>query len=156
MPYRETLDEIDVDILRCMQTDGRITNAELARRVGLSAPSVLQRVRKLEELGLIQGFYAHLDREKLGYGILVLVQIGLSLHHEKAIEQFRRAVKAMPEVLECLHTSGDFDFQLKVVATDMREYETIVTQRISQIRGIGKIHSCFVLGMTKYTTELPI
>ncbi|MBL8086464.1 MAG: Lrp/AsnC family transcriptional regulator [Chthonomonas sp.] len=156
MAYRDSLDEIDLKILDLLQRDGRITNADLARLVGLSPPSVLQRVRKLEDAGVIVAYETRLDAEKLGFGLLIYVQIGLSLHHDRAITEFRRAVKAMPEVLECQHVSGDFDFLLKVVAQDMRTYEKFVTEKISIIRGVGKIHSFFTLGTTKDTNILPL
>lgn len=153
---KANLDRVDREILKILQSDGRISNANLARRVGLSPPSVLQRVRKLEESGYIEGYKAILDRENLGFNLLVIANISLALHQEQPIEAFRAAVQDIPEVLECLHVSGDFDFLLKVVVADMHDYERLVREKISAIPGIGKIQSCFVLAGTKMTTELPI
>ncbi len=153
---RERLDDLDRAILRLLQDDGRISNAELARRVGLSPPSVLQRVRRLETLGFVQRYCAHLDPGKMGFSLTVFAMVSISLHHEEAIETFRRAVTDIPEVLECFHVSGDFDFLLRVLVRDMADYERLIRERLSRIGGIGKIHSSFVLATTKSTCVLPL
>lgn len=153
---KDKLDEADVKILRLLQADGRMTNADLARKIGLSPPSMLQRVRKLEEAGFIKGYNAELSPEALGYQLLVVAMVSLSLHQEGSIEQFRNATRAVPEILEVLHISGEYDFMLKVVAKDMRDYERIVTTHISSIKAVGKINSCFVLAVNKQGTALPL
>jgi Lrp/AsnC family leucine-responsive transcriptional regulator len=154
--YRERLDDVDLHILRLLQQDGRMTNADLARTVGLSPPSVLQRVRKLEETGVIRGYATILDQEKMGFGLTVLAQISLALHQEAPIERFRRAIADIPEVLECYHVSGEFDFLLKIVVEDMKGYEALVRNKLSKIKGLGKIQSCFALATTKQTYRLPL
>lgn len=156
MSVKTHLDETDVQILHLMQTDGRITNAELAKRVGLSPPSVLQRVRALEKAGLIRGYVALLDPERLGLKITALVMISLSLHQEQPIERFRRSIQDIAEITECYHVSGDFDFLLKVVVRDMRAYEVFLREKLSKIKGIGKISTNFVLATTKQTTQIPL
>ena len=150
------LDEVDLHILTLLQRDGRITNADLAKAVNLSPPSVLQRVRVLEKAGLIRGYHALLDPERLGLRITALVQISLALHQDMAIERFRRAVQDIPEILECHHVSGDFDFLLKVVVRDMRAYEVFVREKLSRVKGVGQIRTSFVMGTPKYTTEIAI
>lgn len=150
------LDEVDVQILAILQADGRITNADLAKRVNLSPPSVLQRVRTLEKAGLIRGYYGLLDAERLGFRITALAMISLSLHQEQPIERFRKAINEIPEVLECYHVSGEFDFLLKIVVRDIRGYEQLIRERLSKIKGMGQIKTSFVLAQTKYTTQLPI
>jgi len=150
------LDETDVQILNLLQSDGRITNAELAKRVGLSPPSVLQRVRALEKSGLIRGYVALLDPERLGLKITAMVMISLSLHQEQPIERFRRGIQDIPEITECYHVSGDFDFLLKVVVRDMRAYEVFLREKLSKIKGIGKITTNFVLASNKLTTQIPL
>lgn len=152
----DKLDDIDWQLLKLMQADGRITNADLARLVKLSPPSVLQRVRKLEDLGLIRGYLALLDQEKLGFGLTVFAQISLALHQEEPIERFRKAIQDIPEVLECYHVSGEFDFLLKIVVEDMKAYEALVRSRLSKIKGLGKIQSCFALATNKQTYALPL
>jgi Lrp/AsnC family leucine-responsive transcriptional regulator len=150
------LDEIDLHLLKLVQKDGRISNAELARRVSLSPPSVLQRMRKLEDEGFIEAFTAKLDPEMLGFSLQVVAMVSLALHQDQPIQNFRKKVSEFPQVLECLHVSGDYDFMLKIVAKDVHDYERFVSESLSAIKGIGKIHSCFVLGVNKSTTELPI
>jgi Lrp/AsnC family leucine-responsive transcriptional regulator len=150
------LDEVDVQILAILQADGRITNADLAKRVGLSPPSVLQRVRTLERAGLIKGYYGILDADRLGLRITALTMVNLSLHQEQPIERFRRAIQDIPEVLECYHVSGEFDFLLKIVVKDIRAYEALIRERLSKIKGIQQIKTSFVLGTPKYSTQIPL
>ncbi len=150
------LDEVDVQLLALLQEDGRITNADLSKRVGLSPPSVLQRVRILEKSGLIRGYHALLDAERLGLRITALAMISLSLHQEQPIERFRRSVNEIPEILECYHVSGEFDFLLKIVVKDIRAYEQLIREKLSKIKGIGQIKTSFVLANTKYTTKIPL
>ncbi len=150
------LDEVDVQLLSLLQQDGRITNADLAKQVGLSPPSVLQRVRVLEKAGLIKGYFGILDAEKLGLRITALAMISLSLHQEQPIERFRRSVNEIPEILECYHVSGEFDFLLKIVVKDIRSYEQLIRERLSKIKGIQQIKTSFVLATTKHTTQIPL
>lgn len=150
------LDEVDVQLLSLLQQDGRITNADLAKKVGLSPPSVLQRVRILEKAGLIKGYFGILDAEKLGLRITALAMISLSLHQEQPIERFRRSVNEIPEILECYHISGEADFLLKIVVRDIRAYEQLIRERLSKIKGIQQIKTSFVLATTKHTTQIPL
>lgn len=150
------LDEVDVQLLSLLQQDGRITNADLAKKVGLSPPSVLQRVRVLEKAGLIRGYFGILDADKLGLRITAMAMISLSLHQEQPIERFRRSVNEIPEILECYHVSGEFDFLLKIVVRDIRAYEQLVREKLSKIKGIQQIKTSFVLATTKHTTQIPL
>ncbi len=150
------LDEVDIQLLSLLQEDGRITNADLSKKVGLSPPSVLQRVRILEKAGLIRGYHAILDAERLGLRITALAMITLSLHQEQAIERFRRSVNEIPEILECYNVSGEFDFLLKIVVKDIRAYEQLIREKLSKIKGIQQIKTSFVLSNTKYTTRIPL
>ena len=150
------LDEVDVQLLSLLQQDGRITNADLAKQVGLSPPSVLQRVRVLEKAGLIRGYFGILDADKLGLRITALAMISLSLHQEQPIERFRRSINEIPEVLECYHVSGEFDFLLKIVVRDIRAYEQLIREKLSKIKGIQQIKTSFVLATTKHTTQIPL
>ncbi len=153
---RQKLDDTDIEILRLLQKDGRITNADLARQVQLSPPSILQRVRKLEEGGFVDKYVALLSASELGYLITVFAQVSLSLHQEQPIEQFRAAVLDIPEVMEVYHVSGEFDFLLKILVEDMNAYEVLVREKLSTIKGVGKIQSCFVLGTSKHSTEMKL
>jgi Lrp/AsnC family leucine-responsive transcriptional regulator len=150
------LDDVDIQLLDLLQRQGRITNADLAKEVQLSPPSVLQRVRALEKLGLIKGYHAILDAERLGYRITALVQISLSLHQEQPIERFRKSIQDIPEIMECYHVSGDYDFLLKVIVRDMRSYEAFVREKLSKIKGISQIRTSFVFGTNKHSTVIPL
>ena len=155
-PVKTHLDEKDIQILSILQTDGRITNADLAKKVNLSPPSVLQRVRALEKAGLIRGYVALLDPDRLGLRLTALVMVRLSLHQERPIEQFRKSVLEIPEILECYHVSGEFDFLLKVVVRDIRAYEQLIREKITKIKGLQQINTAFVMGVPKHTTEIPL
>lgn len=152
----KVIDDVDIQLLKLLQDDGRITNADLAKRVGLSPPSVLQRVRALERAGLVRGYTAMLDADKLGLRITAFAMVSLSLHQDMAIERFRRSIQEVDEVLECYHVSGEYDFLLKIMVKDMRAYEALIREKISRIRGIRQINSSFVFGVTKQTTAIPL
>ena len=151
---RAGIDEIDVQLLNLLQADGRITNADLAKAVGLSAPSVLQRVRNLESSGIIRSYTALLDAERLGYRLTALTTVSLALHEAQPVERFRKAVQEIPEIVETYHVTGEFDFLLKILVRDMRHYEALLRDKILKIRGISQIKTSFVLGTTKHTTEV--
>lgn len=133
-----------------------MTNAELAKRVGLSPPSALQRVRFLEQVGFIKGYVALLDPNKMGLNITVLAGITLALHQDQAIERFRRSISQIPEVVECYHVSGEFDYLLKILVRDIGTYEELIREKISKIKGIQTIRSSFVLAEPKHTTQIPL
>jgi Lrp/AsnC family transcriptional regulator, leucine-responsive regulatory protein len=150
------LDDVDWQLLGLLQKDGRMTNADLAKSVGLSPPSVLQRVRTLEKAGLVRGYTALLDPERLGFRITAWVQISLALHQEQPIERFRKSIQDIPEIMESYQVSGDFDFLLKVIVRDMRSYEVFVREKLSKVKGIQQIKTSFVFGTNKYTTQIAL
>lgn len=133
-----------------------MTNAELAKRVGLSPPSALQRVRQLETMGLIKKYVALLDPDKMGLKLTILAMITLSLHQEQPIERFRRSVADIPEIVECYHVSGEFDFLLKIHVKDIKTYEALIREKLSKIKGIQHIKSSIVFATPKHTTQLPL
>ena len=150
------LDEIDRALLRILQTDARISNADLARQVNLSPPAVHARMRRLQEQGVIRGYVAVLDREALGYEMLCLISIRMERHQRPDIERVRAAVGQMPEVLECHHLTGEFDYQLKVVVHNRKELERFVVDRLTTIPGIAHIRTSLVFSEIKATTELSV
>jgi Lrp/AsnC family leucine-responsive transcriptional regulator len=150
------LDEKDVQILALLQEDGRITHAEIGKRIELSPPSVFQRIKALEKAGVIKAYAALLDQDRLGLRLTAWVGISLALHQEQPIERFRKSILEIPEILECFHISGDSDFLLKVVVKDMREYEKFMREKLLRVKGIGQIRTNFVLGTTKSTTKIPL
>ena len=150
------LDEIDRALLHILQTDARISNADLARQVSLSPPAVHARMRRLQEQGVIRGYVTVLDREALGYEMLCLISIRMERHQRPDIERVREAVGQMPEVLECHHLTGEFDYQLKVVVHNRKELERFVVDRLTTIPGIALIRTSLVFSEIKATTELPL
>lgn len=150
------LDDIDRQILGLLQSDGRMTNAELAKRVTLSPPSALQRVRGLERAGYIRRYTAVLDPDKLGMKVTVWAMVSLSLLQDQPIENFRKSVSEIDEIVECYHVSGEFDFLLKILVTDIRSYEQLIRDKLSRLKGIQQLRSSFVLAAPKQSTQLPL
>ncbi len=150
------LDSLDRAILAELQANARISNAALARQVNLSPPAVHARIRRLEQQGFIRQYTALLDREKMGYDMLCFVHVSLRTHGPKQVEQFRQALREMPEVLECYHVTGEFDYLLKVVIRNRGDLERFIIKRLTPAPGIGRIHTSLVLSPIKETTQLPV
>lgn len=150
------LDGIDVHILQELQNDGRLTNAEIARRVNLSPPAVYTRIRRLEELGIIQQYTALLNAEQVGYDMVCLVNISLQTHQFEIIERFRAVIRQKPEVLECYHITGEYDYILKVVIKNRKDLERFVVEELTPLEGVSKIYTSIVLTQVKYQTALPL
>ncbi|MFV0303590.1 MAG: Lrp/AsnC family transcriptional regulator [Paracoccus sp. (in: a-proteobacteria)] len=152
----DDLDAIDRRILGLLQRDGRISNADLAARVNLSASACHRRVRRLEEEGFIRGYVALLDRRKIGRQTMVFVEITLSGQADEVLEAFERAVRKIPDVLECHLMSGAADYVLKVVASDTEHFAQIHRQYLAKLPGVAQMHSSFALRTVFRTTALPV
>ncbi|MCB1761851.1 MAG: Lrp/AsnC family transcriptional regulator [Gammaproteobacteria bacterium] len=151
------LDRYDRRILEVLQEEGRISNQELADRIGLSQSPCLRRVRALEESGLISGYRALVDAKKLGLNLLALIHISMDRHTPERFANFDSVVRSLPEVLECLLITGqDADYQLKVVVRDMDAYQTLLLDRITRIEGVTGVHSSFVLRQVVNRTAIPL
>jgi Lrp/AsnC family transcriptional regulator, leucine-responsive regulatory protein len=150
------MDLIDRKILSALQENARITNTELADRVGLSAAPCLRRVRALERSGVIRKHVTLLDPGALHLGVTVFVQISLDLQVEDRLELFERAIVARPEVLECYLMTGDSDYLLRVVVPDVQAYERFLKESLTRIKGVAGIKSSFALKQAKYSTALPL
>jgi DNA-binding Lrp family transcriptional regulator len=150
------LDELDRTLLCALQEDARLTNVELARRVDLSATGLQQRLRRLEEAGVITRYVALVDREALGYDMLCFVQVTLQRHEPDAVDNFRREVWAMPEVLECHHLTGEFDYLLKVIVRNRKHLEQFILNTLTPVRGMDKIRTSLVLSEIKTTAAVPL
>jgi Lrp/AsnC family leucine-responsive transcriptional regulator len=149
-------DRYDRKILEALQNDGRLTNLELADRVGLSASPCLRRVRVLEGSGVIKGYGARLDRRKIGLGMTVFVAVNIERHRDVEAAQFREAVLALPEVIACYITSGDYDFLLHVVTPDLDAYREFSLEKLIRIQGVKGIHSSFVIDTVKDAAPFPL
>ena len=149
-------DDLDRALLRALQEDARRSNVELARLVDLSATGLQKRLRRLEEAGVVVGYAARLDREALGYDMLCFVQVTLQRHEPDAVDNFRREVQAMPEVLECHHLTGEFDYLLKVVVRNRKHLERFILNTLTPVRGMDKIRTSLVLSEIKSAAAMPI
>lgn len=152
----EQFDDIDAQILQILQNEGRLTNVELASRVGLTPPPTLARVKRLEEAGIIARYAAVLDQRALGLPVTAFVHVIHKEHNKETSDAFLRAVGDLPEVLECHHIAGDEDFLLKVVAASPPDYEHFVLEKLTAIEGVQRVKTTFVLSSSKNETALPI
>lgn len=151
------LDRIDKRILQEMQRNGRITNLELADKVGLSPTPCSRRVKRLEESGLIDGHVTLLKPKALGLNLTAMVGISMDRHTPDRFAAFERAVVHMPEVMECMIVTGQAaDFLLKVVVRDMEHYEAFLLGQLTKLEGVTGVHSSFVLREVLKKTELPL
>ena len=150
------LDALDVAILRELQVDGRLSNLDLARRIGLSPPATHTRVRRLEHAGVIARYVAMLDTEAAGFDLVCYVQVGLRGHGRAEVERFREVIREVPEVQECHHVTGEYDYLLRVALRNRRELERFVVERLSPLPGIARIQTSLVLREVKRSTELPL
>jgi Lrp/AsnC family leucine-responsive transcriptional regulator len=151
------LDRYDRMILETLQGDGKISNQDLADRVGLSPSPCLRRVRALEESGLIVGYRTLLDAKKLGLTLMALIGISMDQHTSERFTNFETKIAEIPEVLECLLITGQqSDYQLKVVVHDMDAYQNLLLNRITRIPGVSGVHTSFVLRQVVGRTALPL
>jgi DNA-binding Lrp family transcriptional regulator len=152
----DDLDTIDWKILRELQRDGRITNVELASRVGLSPPPTLRRVQALEAAGFIKGYRAQLDAEKLGYGVKVMALVGLKSQAQGEMEDFERRVKTWPIVRECYAVQGVADFMLICVARDLPSLQSFVMGGLSKAPNVDSVKTSVILHVAKDEPEVPL
>lgn len=151
------LDRYDHQILKVLQEDGRISNQDLADRIGLSPSPCLRRVRQLEETGIIAGYRALVNAKALGLSLLALIHISMDQHTPERFEHFESAILDIPEVLECLLITGqDADYQIKVAVKDMDAYQELLLNRVTRIPGVTGVHSSFVLRRVVDRTALPV
>ena len=155
-PRARPLDDLDRRILAHLQEDASVSSAELARRVELSAAGLQKRVRKLQEAGVITRQVAILSREAIDLDLLCFVQVTLAHHQPDAVRGFREAIQGMPEVLECHHLTGEFDYLLKVVVKNHRELEHFLVDELTPAPGVDRIRTSIVLNEIKASTALPL
>ena len=152
-----TLDRYDWHILDILQTDGRISNQELAERIGLSPSPCLRRVRALEESGIIAGYRAIIDAQKLGLSMMALIHISMDQHTQERFSTFEAQIQNIPNVLECLLITGQSaDYQLKVIVKDLDAYQDLLLNRITKISGVSGVHTSFVLRKVVNKTAVTI
>ena len=150
------LDRFDIAILRELQADGRMSNRDLAERVGLSPAPCWRRLRNFEQQEIISGYAALLNARNLGLSIVAFAHISLENHHALTVREFDKAIQSTAEVLECYMTSGEYDYMLKVVAADMAAYEKFLSDVLMQIAAVRNVSTSFALRHKKLTTALPL
>jgi DNA-binding Lrp family transcriptional regulator len=153
---RVKLDRIDRRILADLQADGRMTNVDLARRAGISAPPCLRRVRALEEAGFIKGYHAEVDPQALGFNVTVFAHVGLNSQAEADLRAFEALVRQWPEVRECHMLAGETDFLLKIVAQDWDDYQRFLTTRLTAAPNISHVKSALGIRTSKLEPGVPI
>ncbi len=150
------LDAIDQRILAALQANARLSNVELAQQAGLSPSPCLRRVRSLENDGVIKGYAALVDQEAVGLPVSVFIMVSLEKQIEQALEIFEERVRALPEVMECYLMTGDSDYLLRVVTSDLQAYERFLMHQLTKFPGVSSIKSSFALKQVVYRTALPI
>ena len=149
-------DRIDRQIMALLQQDGRMTNVELAERVGLTAPPCLRRVRALEEAGVIRGYHADLDAASLGYPITVFAMVSLRSQAEHDLAAFEQHVAAIPQVRECHMLNGEIDFILKIVAEDLRSFQEILTGHLTPAPNVASVKTSLTIRTAKSISGVPV
>ena len=152
----ETLDKFDLAILNELQAEARLTNAELASRVGLSAAPCWRRVRALETNGFIKGYRAEIDRQKIGLGVLAFVRLDAERNTGDATRVLEEAIKKLPEVISCHYISGTGTFELQVVAQDLDSFSRFALQSLINLPNVKDLHTSFSLGEVKASSTLPL
>lgn len=153
---RVKLDAVDRKILSCLQSEGRITNVELADRVGITAPPCLRRVRALEQEGYIKGYHADLEQEALGYGLTVFAMVGLHSQAESDLRAFEDQVQEWPLVRECFMLNGEIDFILKIVAEDLGSFQQFLTGELTPAANVASVKTSLTIRTSKHRPGVPL
>ncbi|MEI2416602.1 Lrp/AsnC family transcriptional regulator [Orrella sp. JC864] len=153
---KQALDDIDRRILHELQHNGRLSNVELAARVHLSPSPCLARVKALESRGIIERHVTLLNPQRIGMNVNVFIQISLDKQVKETLDTFERAIRALPNVMECYLMTGDSDYLVRVVVPDMQALERMVVNELTRIPGVANIRSSFALKQVKYSTALPL
>lgn len=150
------LDAIDRRLLAELQAEGRVTNVDLAQRVGLTAPPCLRRVRALEESGVIRGYHADLDASKLGFAITVFAMVSLRSQAEEDLRAFEEHIKALPEVRECHMLNGEIDFILKIVSRDLQSFQEFLTSKLTPAPNVASVKTSLTIRTAKSQPGVPL
>jgi Lrp/AsnC family leucine-responsive transcriptional regulator len=156
MPFMETLDRFDITILNELQNDGRLSNAELASRVGLSAAPCWRRVKALEEAGFITGYRAEINRHKMGLGVLAFVRLDADRNSGDVLQALEEAIRTIPEVISCHYISGNGTFELQVVSRDLNTFSQFAREVLINLPNVKDLHTSFSLGEVKASSALPL
>jgi Lrp/AsnC family transcriptional regulator, leucine-responsive regulatory protein len=150
------LDKIDRKILEILQSNAKITNAQLSKDIGLSPAPTLERVKKLEASGIIKSYHAKLDTDKIGLGVSTFVMVTLLGHNKENIDAFLKQIYKIEEVIECHHITGSGDFILKVIAQDIAAYQKLMLEKVSDIKEVDSLQSMVILSTFKDSKVMPL
>lgn len=149
-------DQTDRLIIEILQEDGRITNSELAGKIGLTTTPTMERVRRLERSGVIKGYTAWIDREMIGKGLTVFCSIKLAVHQMQGMVEFKKHIEGIPEILACYNITGEYDYLLHVVVADTKEYERLLRSTLTRIPGVEQIYTGIVLSVVKEQSKISV
>jgi len=152
----ETLDKFDIEILNELQADARLTNTELAQRVGLSAAPCWRRVRALEKAGFIKGYHAEIDRQRIGLGVLAFVRIDADRNTGEVLREMEEAIRKIPEIVSCHYISGAGTFELQVVSRDLDSFSQFARKSLINLPNVKDLHTSFSLGEVKASSSVPL
>jgi DNA-binding Lrp family transcriptional regulator len=150
------LDKTDRKILEILQSNAKITNAQLSKDIGLSPAPTLERVKKLENTGIIKSYHATLDTGRIGLGVSTFVLVSLKGHNKKNIDAFLGEINNVPEVIECHHITGSGDFILKIIASDITAYQRLMLEKVSEIDVVDSLQSMVILSTFKDSKVMPV
>jgi len=139
------LDAIDKRIIQLLQQDAKMKMKEIAEALHMTTTPIFERIKRLEQQEFIKGYTAVVDKKKVGFGLMAFCSVSLEKHHEDNIEKFVAEINALPEVLECYHIAGMFDYLLKIIVKDMNDYQHFLTRKLAKVKNIGKVQSSFVM-----------
>ena len=148
------LDPTDLEIVSILQKEGRISNSELAKRIGLTPTPTMERVKRLERDGVIRAYAAIVNREALNRGLTVFCSIKLAVHHLDEMEEFTKQIGTIPEILACYNTTGEFDYLLQIVVSGIHHYETLLRKQLAQLPGVDRIYTSIVMSTIKEETAV--
>ncbi|WP_417556920.1 Lrp/AsnC family transcriptional regulator [Mesoflavibacter zeaxanthinifaciens] len=149
-------DDIDKKLLQLLQNDSKQTNKALANQLNLSVTAVFERIKKLENQGVISKYVVLVNKEKIEKSFVTFCHIKLIQHMQEYVIQFEKEVNKLTEVIECYHISGDYDYLLKVAVKDMEEFRKFMVEKLTNIKHIGSTHSMFVISEVKHTTAISV
>ena len=151
-----TMDSIDLKLLSLLQSNGRMTNVELAQKVGLTAPPCLRRIRALEQAGVIRAYHADIDASKMGFSITVFAMDSLKSQAEADLRAFETYLQSIPEVRECHMLNGEIDFMLKIVARDLQSFQELLTSRLTSAPNVSSVKTSLTIRTAKDLPGVPI
>ncbi|MFK7776139.1 MAG: Lrp/AsnC family transcriptional regulator [Saprospiraceae bacterium] len=154
MDYK--IDAIDKRIIQLLQQDGKMKIKEVAHALKMTTTPIFDRIKRLEKEGFIEGYSTIVNKEKLGFNLVAFCTVSLESHHKEYLNQFVKDVKNIPEVAECYHIAGMFDYLLKIYVKDMVDYQNFITQKLASLPNIGRVQSSFVMTEVKNNHVLPI